>query len=149
MRGIRIGVLVLAAVVFAACGSEDSGGSSTSDGSNDGGGGTTQSVEVTATNFKFDPTSLDVEPGAEVAVTLTNDGEATHTFTVDDVDFEIQAEAGQSADGTFTAPDSGSLDYRCAFHSQMTGTISVGGSGAGTGEGGGQDDQAPADTGGY
>jgi cytochrome c oxidase subunit 2 len=140
--------MALVAVLLAACGSEDSGGSSNTGGSGDGGGGSAQSVEVTATDFKFDPTSLDVDPGAEVSVTLTNDGETAHTFTVDDVDFEIQAEPGKTAEGTFTAPDSGSLEFHCSFHSQMTGTISVGGS-TGGGGGSGNDDQSPADMGGY
>lgn len=146
MRIIRIGVLVLLAMIFAACGSEDSGGSSNSNDSDAGGGGPAQSVEVTAKDFEFVQGGLDVDPGAEVTVTLTNDGETAHTFTIDDLDFEIQAEAGQSTEGTFTVPDSGLLAYHCAFHSQMTGTISVGGSGAGGGE---DEDQAPADPGGY
>ena len=137
----RVVGLLLVAFLLGACGSDDSGGGSESNGSsNDGGGGTAQTVEVTASDFEFQPTSLSVDPGAEVSVSLTNDGETAHTFTVSDVDFEVQAEAGASAEGTFTAPDSGTIDYVCAFHSNMTGTITVGDSaGAGGGEAPGDD----------
>ena len=140
MRGLRIAGVIAVAFLLGACGSDDSGGSDSSGTNGDNGGGTTQTVEVTASDFKFDPTSLSVDPGAEVEVTLTNDGDTAHTFTVSDMDLEIKADPGASATGTFTAPDSGTLDWVCSFHSQMTGTITIGDSAGGGGGG-----EAPGD----
>lgn len=138
---VRIAGLLLVAVLLGACGSDDSGGGSESNGTtDDNGGGAAQTIEVTASDFEFEPTTLSVDPGAEVSVSLTNEGETAHTFTVSDVDFEVEAEGGASAEGTFTAPDSGTLEYVCAFHSQMVGTLTIGDSaGAGGGEAPGDD----------
>ena len=136
MRASRILSLILLALLLGACGSDDSGGGSESNGSNNNDGGdAAQTLDVTASDFKFEPTSFSVDPGADVSVSLTNDGETAHTFTVSDPDFEVEAAAGASAEGTFTAPQSGTLEYVCAFHPDMKGTITVGDSaGAGGGE---------------
>jgi hypothetical protein len=46
------------------------------------------------------------------------------------VGIDIKADAGSEATGTFTAPDSGSVDFKCLIHPAMTGTITVGGGSA-------------------
>ena len=127
-RGVRLAVLlVTAALLAAACGGDDDD-SGNGDGS---GGGEAQSVEVTAANFAFDPTTIEAEPGQDVTVTLVNDDEAPHTFTVEDLDVSVEAQGGESAEVTFTAPDSGSVGFMCEIHpEQMTGEISVDGSAA-------------------
>jgi plastocyanin len=114
--------------MLVACGGDDDSGG----GSSGGGSSGSSSIDVTATDFKFDTTSFDVKAGSEVSVTLTNDGGTEHSFTMDDPEFEIEAEDGESADGTFTAPDSGSFEFHCKYHpDQMRGEITVGGSAAG------------------
>ena len=148
MKISKIVLLVLVAGVLTACGSDDSGGGSNNNDATEsetpaaeetdsGGGGAAQKVKVTATDFEFDPTELSVDPGAEVSVSFQNDGNTTHTFTIEDV-VDVSAPAGSSTDGSFTAPDSGSLEYICTIHPSMKGTLSIGGS-AGSGGGGGED----------
>jgi plastocyanin len=116
-------VLVAALALLAACGNDDGGG-----------GG--ESLEVTAADFSFDPTTLEVEPGAEVTVTLINDGETEHSFSIEDPEVEVEAEAGEEAETTFTAPDEGTVEFFCKYHpTQMTGELVVGGGGASGGGG--------------
>ncbi|TMC50526.1 MAG: hypothetical protein E6J14_02925 [Chloroflexi bacterium] len=126
-RGYRAGALTIAAgVALIAC-----GGSSSSS----GGGGET--LQLTARNFSFSPTSLNVSPGAQVTVTFKNDGTTEHSFTASAVNTEVEADAGATKTASFTAPQSGTVSFHCKYHpSQMQGQIVVG-------SGGGQ---APATT---
>jgi len=129
-------LLFAVALMAAACGggddeADDSGGD---DGSDTGG------TTVTAIDFGFDPDSLSVEPGAEVEITLQNNGEVTHSLTIDDAGFDIEADGGDAAGDTLAAPDEDtSLEFHCKFHPQMTGEIVVGAGGTGAGAGGGGD----------
>ncbi len=135
-----VALLIAAALLGAACG--DSG----SDDSDDGGGGA-GGVEVTAIDFEFKPATVEVEAGAEIDVTFTNAGTATHSFTAEDAGIDLEAEAGEEAEGSFTAPDEdASIEFVCRFHEQMMGTIVVGAGGdAGAGDGS-KDDGETGDT---
>jgi plastocyanin len=120
----------VAALIFAACGDDD--GDSASNGGNGGSGSGGQTVEITAADFAFDPTTIDAEAGEEITVTLTNEDDTEHSFTIDDPEVETEAEGGESGEVTFTAPDS-SVEFYCRYHpDQMTGEVSVGGSAAGS-----------------
>lgn len=111
------GALALA-LVGVACGedSEDSGGQE-------------QSFTVQAFDNYFEPTSLQFEPGADVSLSLENSGSVSHSITIPDLDFEAEAQSGDTIDNSFVAPDEpGSLDFYCKFHpDEMKGTISIGG----------------------
>lgn len=88
-----------------------------------------QAFEVQAFDFYFEPTSLQFEPGAQVNLTLENGGGVAHSITIPDLDFEAEAQSGDSIENSFVAPTTpGSLDFYCKFHpDEMTGTISIGG----------------------
>lgn len=116
----RVSILLVAfALVMGACG-EDAEDTDAQESAN----------TVEAFDFYFEPTSLQLEPGAEATITLANAGGVAHSFTVPDLDLEIEAQSGDSVDGTFGVPDEpGTLDFYCKFHPEdMTGTISIGGS---------------------
>jgi plastocyanin len=135
--------LVGSLFLLGACGDDEP---ETSNG--DGGGGSTSatSIELTASDFSFDQDSIDVEPGNEIEVTLINEDDTEHTFSIEDPEVEIEAHAGETATGTFTAPDEGSLEFFCEYHpDRMRGEITVGGSAAGESGSGGAD---TTDTGG-
>lgn len=89
----------------------------------------TQTIELEAYDFYFEETSILLELGANVTVDFTNAGDATHSFTVPDLDLEIEAESGESVETTFQLPDQpGLLDFYCKYHpDDMKGTISIGG----------------------
>ena len=122
-------VLATTLLLVSACGSEPepSGGSDGGGGDGTGGGDAT---EVVASDFTFDPGKLTLEPGAKVELTLTNEDSTTHSFTSDDLGVDIEAAGGASASTSFTAPNSGTAEFHCTFHTQMTGKITVGGGGA-------------------
>ena len=142
MKAVRLlRVLALATVLAASCGGSHD--SAAGGGSDAGGGG--ESIDITAQDFSFDTTDIKLDPGQEVTVTLTNEGEAEHTFTSEELGVEVEAAGGESAETTFTAPDEdGTFEFICEYHpDDMTGTITVG---AGGGGGGGGD--KPEDGGG-
>ncbi|MFL5795310.1 MAG: cupredoxin domain-containing protein [Actinomycetota bacterium] len=133
--GVLVGVLALAA---AGCGggSDNGGGSAsaattttaaagTTTTAGGGGGGGTE-IQLVASNFKFDKTSLDMQSGSQVKVELRNQGQAEHNFTFTEAGANQDVEAGEDATATFTAPAAGSYQFFCKYHpSQMKGTVTV------------------------
>jgi plastocyanin len=81
-------------------------------------------VDVGAVDFAFEPKDASVAAGGRV--TVTNNGQAPHTMTLDDVDLDTgNIDPGASAE--LTAPDApGSYSYRCAVHpARMRGVLVV------------------------
>jgi plastocyanin len=58
----------------------------------------------------FKPDTITVSPGQTVELTLVNRGTLDHTFTVPELNIEVQLPAGETDHVTFTAPKSG--EYR-------------------------------------
>lgn len=106
-------------LVASACGSEEPETEAT----------VSQTLNVEAFDFYFDPTTLAVDVGAEVTIELTNSGSVAHSWTSADLNAEVEASSGEESFLTFTAPaEPGSYDFFCEFHpDQMQGTISIGG----------------------
>jgi len=112
MRLARL-VVPLAAVALlgAACG-----------GDGNGGGGTTATDSVSMIDNAFEPESYSV--AADSSLTITNDGQALHSFTVSDagIDEDVQAGESTSVDGPGTA---GEYAVTCKYHPEMTATMTV------------------------
>ena len=72
--------------------------------------------------LRFSPTELSVTEGQ--TITVTNIGETSHTFTTDDDAIDETIGAGETVEVTLTGVSSGG--FHCRFHSQMTGTLTVG-----------------------
>jgi plastocyanin len=123
-RWVRLvaGLFVLSLVV-AACSSDDDGGGTTgttggtAETGATGGGG----VTITIAGFAFDPDTITVSGPTEV--TVTNDDDTTHTFTLDDGSVDETVEPG--ATETVTVDVSASTGFHCNIHPQMTGQIEV------------------------
>jgi plastocyanin len=92
----------------------DGGGSETE---SDGGGG----ADLTIVDFSFSPQDLSVTEGQ--TITITNIGEASHTFTTDDGAVDEEIGPGDTVEVTLTGVTSGG--FHCRFHSQMTGNLTV------------------------
>lgn len=118
-------VLVIAIMAAYACGSDDEGITGNEDG---GGTSSRQTVEVTLKDFSFTPGKLQVEADQELEIRLTNSGDATHTFTIDEfgVDTEIQPRTETTV--LVTPSEAGRFTYYCRFHEaqQMEGVLTVG-----------------------
>jgi plastocyanin len=121
-----VAALFAAALVLGACGGGDD--DAAEDGSEAPAAG---GVTVTAQDFAFDPTTIEVESGEEVEVTLQNEDDTEHSITVEEAEFEIEAEGGESATGALSAPES-SVEFFCKYHpDQMRGEVAVSGSASG------------------
>lgn len=115
-------VLVFAAV---ACGGDDTSEPATDTdeaaepAEDDAAGGAT----VTASNFAFDPTELEVASGD--TITFVNEDDAEHSFTIDKTDIEEELEEPGEVDVTIDL-DAGDYDFYCKYHRDtMTGTLTV------------------------
>lgn len=108
----RAGTLAVAVPVVSAlltaCGGGGGGG-----GSSSGGGGGKITIEMS--EYKFNPSTITVSPGASVTVTLKNVGTLQHDFHVDAVNATSpMVDPGKSTDFTFTAPSqAGTYDFWC------------------------------------
>jgi uncharacterized cupredoxin-like copper-binding protein len=100
------------AIPLAGCGGGDddnstsadtSGGGATQASTTAGGaGGGGQTVDMTAADFKFDPSDTAVKSG-EVTFNLKNDGQQTHSLEIEDVngqDQEIEGDVAPGQSGT-------------------------------------------------
>ena len=128
-------LVVLLTVLIAACGQESSS-DSTGDGggANAGAGQPAADLELEASNFAFQPTELDVDPGASTTLSFTNADDVDHSFTSDDLGLDEEVAGGSSATITIDAPDEdGTHEFHCRFHPQMKGKVVVGSGGSGGG----------------
>ena len=117
----------VAAVVTVACGAFAIGAAVTSD---DDAGSTTESngagasgsgEQIMIADFAFQPPELSVSVGS--SVTWTNEDNAAHSLSSDDVISSDVLATGQSHTQTFD--EAGTYDYVCGIHDFMTGTVTV------------------------
>lgn len=118
MRYARI-VLIAALVAGTACGGD--GGGTGGDDDGDGGGGTTTTA-VSMVDNAFEPADPAVAAGS--SLTVTNDGEAAHTFTLAEGDIDEQVAPGDETSVSISL-EAGQYDFVCSFHPEMTGTLTV------------------------
>jgi plastocyanin len=117
-----VGGRVVAAMVLvlglAACGDDDDAENGGTDNERAGAGAT-----IVAADIAFDPTELSVAAGE--TITLRNEDDVEHSFTIDDPEVDAEAEGGEEA--TVEAPEEpGTYAFHCRYHpEQMTGTLTV------------------------
>lgn len=119
-RRIVPGMLALA-LLAAACGGEEEGGTITLGGETANDHGTEDvsgesSFELELDDFYFEPTVLQGEAGQTVTLEAFNEGEATHTFTSDELGVDEELEPGAETSIEVTFPDSGQVVFICRFH---------------------------------
>ncbi len=104
---VFITAIALVAVLVSACGG-GAGGSTT------GGAAAAQNVSVTATEFKFDPSTINATPGQTINLTVKNNGTTQHTWVLPQANVKITVDPGKSASQTFTAPAApGTYSFDC------------------------------------
>lgn len=117
-------VMVMVAVLGAACGGDDgeaTDGGGTGGGDTGGGGG---SVTLTAADFAFQPESLTVAAGDTIE--YTNEDDAEHNISAEEADLDEDVEAGSSTTVDLADVDPGTYDFICKYHpDSMKGTLEV------------------------
>jgi uncharacterized cupredoxin-like copper-binding protein len=121
-------IAVAVAVPIAGCGGGDDDNSTSAEtagatqASTTGGGG--QTVDMTAADFKFDPSDPTVKSG-DVTFNLKNDGQESHSLEIEDVngqDQEIEGEVSPGQSGTLKVNlPPGKYEFYCpvANHKEM------------------------------
>ncbi|HWL66695.1 MAG TPA: cupredoxin domain-containing protein [Actinomycetota bacterium] len=95
----------------------------------------TEAVDVTGEDetdlevgdFYFEPGALQGEAGQELTIMIHHEGDAPHTFTSDALGVDESLKPGKEVEVSVTFPDSGSAEFHCEIHPDMTGTIEVAG----------------------
>ncbi len=83
---------------------------------------------IDAFDFRFEPTTILLDTETEATITLTNNGSVAHTFSVPDLDIEIEAEGAEEVSTTFVTPsEPAAYEFFCKFHpEEMSGSLSIG-----------------------
>jgi plastocyanin len=133
MRRIALVALIALLVpVAAGCGGDEDGG-----GDGDGGEAAAQTIELTATDFQFEPADLTADPG-EITFVMNHDGDFPHALEIEGEGVEETSETvatrGDSTELTVQLEE-GTYEIYCPVgdHTDrgMVGTLTVGGGGAG------------------
>ena len=104
--------------------SADTGGATPATTTGGAGGGAGQTVDMTAADFKFDPSDTTVKSG-NVTFNLKNQGQAPHSLEIEDVngqDQEIEGEVTPGQSGTLKVNlPPGKYEFYCpvANHKEM------------------------------
>ena len=132
----HVALSLLLAAALAGCGSDDDG---------DGGdeAAPADAVELVATDFAFEPSSLTLDAAGEHTLALANEGEFPHALAFDDLDAATgNVDPGASGEVTVEL-EPGSYTLYCPVGNHrdqgMEGTLVVGGASA-SGNGSADDD---------
>ncbi|MEK6721735.1 MAG: cupredoxin domain-containing protein [Chloroflexota bacterium] len=86
-------------------------------------------VTLTATEFAFDPNTVEVTAGSQVRFTLANKGTLEHDVTIDALNYTLLAAVGESPSSATATLAAGTYDFHCSIpgHKEagMTGTLTV------------------------
>ncbi len=135
MRFLTLILIALALPFAAACGGGGDSSSNTA-AQTGGGGGGGQTVDLTATDFHFNPPTINVNAGT-VTFVLTNDGNSTHALTVQGNGVDESSDTVSPGDSTELTVDltEGEYEIFCPVGNHkamgMVGTLTVGAASAG------------------
>lgn len=111
-----------------------------------GGKGPSTTIDVTMTDFKYEPTEFVVPAGQEITINATNNGAVAHEFVImkygttigekfgdedeGNIYWEVEVDPGKSVTVTFTAPsEPGEYQVVCGieghFEAGMLGKLTV------------------------
>ncbi len=87
-------------------------------------------IRIEASTSQFNPAIVQVNPGDRVTIELVST-DVVHGFSLDNYNFSLTADPGQTATGTFIASQPGVFRFRCPvpcgnLHPFMIGEMKVG-----------------------
>jgi heme/copper-type cytochrome/quinol oxidase subunit 2 len=91
---------------------------------------TERTIRIGADMYRFTPGELRVNPGDRITLELVST-DVVHGLSLEGHDFDLQADPGQTAVGTFVAGQPGAYRFRCSvacgsLHPFMIGMLRVG-----------------------
>jgi plastocyanin len=117
-------IAATAGLVLAGCGggggSKSSATTASSAASNAGGPAT---LSLATQDFKFVPTTLTATAGKPVTVTVKNNGQAEHNFSISSLQVDKDVEKGATQTVTFTPSQSGTVQFFCKYHKDSQGMV--------------------------
>jgi len=121
-------IVVVAGLVLAGCGGSDKKESSsdTTEMTTAAAGGAT--TNLVTKDFMFEPNTLTAKAGQAVTVTIKNEGQAEHNFSITSLNVNKDIEKGESQTVTFTPTSAGTVQFFCVYHKDskgMVGTLTV------------------------
>lgn len=81
----------------------------------------TTTTSVVLADFSFKPTCVAVDEGATLSI--DNEGQAPHSFSIDGADLDLDAGESGTLDLTGIAPDT--YEVICTYHPQMKAALQV------------------------
>ncbi|MDQ3874594.1 MAG: cupredoxin domain-containing protein [Actinomycetota bacterium] len=78
-----------------------------------------EEVELELDDNYFEPTVLKGSPGERLTITLANEGEAEHNFTIETEKVDIDVEPGEEKTVSVTFPKSGTIAFYCEYHKSL------------------------------
>ena len=130
---LRMTAVMLALLLsVAACGGGSAGG-----GDHAGGHEAAESIHepvegadeatLTAVDLDFEPTTLELTAGEPLNLTIVNDGEALHDFTLEEAEVHVNVEPGTSKTTSLTIEEPGIYEALCtvAGHAEAGMTVEV------------------------
>ena len=130
-RIVRLVVIVACAGGLAACGSSSSSSGSgayskTNSTPSSSAAAAGDGPSVTAKDYSFTPTALDLTAGKTVTISATNDGAAKHNLTIKDLKVNVDLPPGSTKTATVKGAKAGTYEFHCEYHpTQMKGTVTV------------------------
>jgi len=84
-------------------------------------------VTIRAVDLDFEPASLEVVAGEPVNVTVVNDGELLHDFTLEAADVHLNVEPGETKTTSLTITEPGRHEAKCtvAGHAESGMTVDI------------------------
>lgn len=70
-------------------------------------------IRVIATEFGFEPATLDLVAGEPVNIVLVNEGLLPHELGIKELEFHAHAEAGETVTVGFTPEETGEFEFGC------------------------------------
>jgi plastocyanin len=139
-RTFAVAALAAGSLLLAACGDDDHNAADMASMDDDGHGDDghaddnspvadgAREIQMTATDFAFDPDEITAEAGEDLAIVMTSE-DLLHDFVIDELDAHVAADRGETATGGFTADEAGTYTYYCSVpghrEAGMEGTLTV------------------------
>ncbi len=129
-RIVRVAAVAAAAGALAACGSSSSssgyGSSPKTAAPSSSAGAAAGGPSVTAKDYSFTPTALELSAGKTVTISATNDGAAKHNLTIKGLKVTVDLPPGSTKTATVKGAKAGTYEFHCEYHpTQMKGTVTV------------------------